>query len=135
MLKGMFGGQSIGDSERDRQGRVDIEGCTCVHQVEVEETVFEDKLAETLEVQQCTAINLGTGVGYSVLDMVKAFEQASGKSVPYKVQARRLGDIAACYANPALAQEVLGWQASRNLQDMCADAWRWQSSNPDGYTG
>jgi UDP-glucose 4-epimerase len=84
---------------------------------------------------QCTAINLGTGVGYSVLDMVKAFEQASGKSVPYKVQARRLGDIAACYANPALAQEVLGWQASRNLQDMCADAWRWQSSNPHGYTG
>jgi UDP-glucose 4-epimerase len=84
---------------------------------------------------QCTAINLGTGVGYSVLDMVKAFEQTSGKSVPYKVQARRLGDIAACYANPALAQEVLGWQASRNLQDMCADAWRWQRSNPHGYTG
>ena len=83
----------------------------------------------------CTAINLGTGVGYSVLDMVKAFEAASGKPVPYKVQARRTGDIAACYANPALAQQVLGWQATRDLQTMCADAWRWQSNNPQGYGG
>ena len=82
---------------------------------------------------QCTAINLGTGVGYSVLDMVKAFEAVSGKPVPYRVQARRAGDIAACYANPALAQEVLGWQAKRDLQTMCADAWRWQSNNPQGY--
>jgi UDP-glucose 4-epimerase len=82
---------------------------------------------------QCTAINLGTGVGYSVLEMVSAFEQASGKHIPYKVQARRAGDIAACYANPALAQEVLGWQATRDLKTMCADAWRWQSSNPQGY--
>jgi UDP-glucose 4-epimerase len=82
---------------------------------------------------QCTAINLGTGVGYSVLDMVKAFEQASGRSVPFKVQARRPGDIAACYANPVLAQQLLGWQATRDLQTMCADAWRWQSNNPQGY--
>lgn len=82
---------------------------------------------------QCTAINLGTGVGYSVLDMVKAFEQASGKPVPYQVQARRAGDIAACYAHPALAQSLLGWQAQRDLQTMCADAWRWQSNNPHGY--
>lgn len=82
---------------------------------------------------QCTAINLGTGVGYSVLDMVKAFEQASGKPVPYRVQARRAGDIAACYAHPALAQSLLGWQAQRDLQSMCADAWRWQSDNPHGY--
>jgi UDP-glucose 4-epimerase len=82
---------------------------------------------------QCTAINLGTGMGYSVLDMVKAFEQASGRPVPYKVQARRPGDIAACYANPALAQQLLGWQATRDLQTMCADAWRWQSNNPQGY--
>ena len=82
---------------------------------------------------QCTAINLGTGVGYSVLDMVNAFEHASGKSVPYLVQARRPGDIAACYANPALAEQLLGWKASRDLQSMCADAWRWQSSNPEGY--
>ena len=84
---------------------------------------------------QCTAINLGTGVGYSVLDMVKAFEQASGKPVPYQVQPRRPGDVAACYANPAQAQSLLGWQATRDLQTMCADAWRWQSNNPQGYGG
>jgi UDP-glucose 4-epimerase len=82
----------------------------------------------------CTAINLGTGVGYSVLDMVKAFEQASGKSVPYKLQPRRTGDVAACYANPTRAQQLLGWQATRDLETMCADAWRWQRSNPDGYS-
>jgi UDP-glucose 4-epimerase len=81
----------------------------------------------------CTAINLGTGVGYSVLDMVKAFEVASGKPVPYQVQARRPGDIAACYANPLLAEQLLGWRAARDLQIMCADAWRWQNSNPQGY--
>ncbi len=81
----------------------------------------------------CTAINLGTGVGYSVLAMVKAFEAASGKPVPYQVQARRPGDIAACYANPLLAEQLLGWRAVRDLQTMCADAWRWQSGNPLGY--
>jgi UDP-glucose 4-epimerase len=84
---------------------------------------------------QCLAINLGTGVGYSVLDMVKAFEQASGKPIAYKVQPRRPGDIAACYAEPTLAKELLGWQATRDLQTMCADAWRWQSANPQGYGG
>jgi UDP-glucose 4-epimerase len=84
---------------------------------------------------QCTAINLGTGVGYSVLDMVGAFERASGRPVPYKVQPRRAGDIAACYAEPSLAKRLLGWQAERDLVTMCADAWRWQSSNPDGYGG
>ena len=81
----------------------------------------------------CTAINLGTGVGYSVLDMVKAFEAASGKPVPYQVQARRPGDIAACYANPAFAEQLLGWRAVRDLTAMCQDAWRWQSCNPQGY--
>ncbi|NVO07267.1 MAG: UDP-glucose 4-epimerase, partial [Rhodoferax sp.] len=80
-------------------------------------------------------INLGTGVGYSVLDMVKAFEQASGKPIPYQVQARRPGDIAACYAEPTLAKELLGWQATRDLQTMCVDTWRWQSGNPNGYEG
>jgi UDP-glucose 4-epimerase len=84
---------------------------------------------------ECRAINLGTGVGYSVLDMVRAFEQASGKPVPYKVMARRAGDIAACYADPSLALDLLGWRAERGLADMCADAWRWQSSNPNGYAG
>jgi len=82
---------------------------------------------------QCTAINLGTGTGYSVFDMVRAFEVASGKPVPYRVQPRRAGDVATCYANPAHAENVLGWKATRNLQTMCADAWRWQSTNPQGY--
>ena len=78
-------------------------------------------------------VNLGTGVGVSVLDLVKAFERASGRSVPCRVVARRAGDVAACYANPALAKTLLGWQAQRNLADMCTDAWRWQSQNPRGY--
>lgn len=82
---------------------------------------------------QCTAINLGTGTGYSVLDMVREFEVASGMPVPYRVQARRTGDVAACYADPARAASLLGWTATRNLQTMCADAWRWQSMNPKGY--
>lgn len=82
---------------------------------------------------ECLAINLGTGVGYSVLEMVRAFEQASGKPVPYKVAPRRAGDIASCYADPAQALALLGWRAQRGLDAMCADAWRWQSGNPDGY--
>ena len=83
---------------------------------------------------QCLAINLGTGVGYSVLDMVRAFEQASGKPVPYQVAERRAGDIASCYADPAQALAVLDWSAQRGLETMCADAWRWQSGNPNGYS-
>ena len=79
-------------------------------------------------------INLGTGRGVSVLDMVAAFERASGQSVPYEIVARRPGDIAACWADPSLAQELLRWQASRSLQQMCEDAWRWQAGNPKGYT-
>ena len=82
---------------------------------------------------ECVAINLGTGVGYSVLDMVRAFEQASGQPVPYQVAPRRAGDVAACYADAALALALLGWRAERGLETMCADAWRWQSANPNGY--
>lgn len=82
---------------------------------------------------ECLAINLGTGVGYSVLDMVRAFEQASGKPVPYQVAPRRSGDIAACYADPAQAWALLGWRAERDLETMCTDAWRWQIGNPNGY--
>ena len=78
-------------------------------------------------------VNLGTGQGYSVLDMVKAFEQASGKPVPFNVVARRPGDIATCYSDPALALSELGWRAEENLQTMCEDAWRWQSANPHGF--
>lgn len=77
--------------------------------------------------------NLGTGRGYSVLEVVRAFEQASGQTVPYAIVARRPGDVAACYAQPARARAVLGWQAEFDLQRMCADAWRWQSRNPLGY--
>ena len=79
------------------------------------------------------AFNLGTGKGYSVLEMLKAFEQACGKPLPYQVMERRPGDVAACYADPALAKEVLGWSAQRGLEQMCADAWRWQKQNPQGY--
>ncbi|HRP23123.1 UDP-glucose 4-epimerase GalE [Thauera sp.] len=80
-----------------------------------------------------TTLNLGTGRGYSVLEMVRAFEQASGRQVPYDIVARRPGDIAACWADPARARAVLGWRAERDLQAMCEDAWRWQRMNPLGY--
>ncbi len=79
-------------------------------------------------------VNLGTGTGYSVLDVVKAFEKASGKEVPYKLVDRRAGDIAKCFANPSYAKELLGWVAKRNLDEMCEDSWRWQSNNPNGYS-
>jgi UDP-glucose 4-epimerase len=83
---------------------------------------------------QCFAVNLGTGVGYSVLDMVHAFEAASGKPIAYQFSPRRSGDVAACYADPAYAHQLLGWQAQRDLQAMCTDAWRWQNTNPTGYS-
>ena len=82
---------------------------------------------------QCQAINLGTGAGYSVLEMVRAFERASGRAVPYQVAPRRVGDVAACYADPAQALALLGWQAQRGLDTMCEDTWRWQHNNPNGY--
>ncbi len=78
-------------------------------------------------------INLGTGVGYSVLDMVKAFSRACGKEIPYEIKPRRAGDIAMCYADPAKALKVLGWKAEHGLDEMCEDTWRWQSANPNGY--
>lgn len=77
--------------------------------------------------------NLGTGVGYSVLDIVKAFEKASGREVPYDVVARRPGDIAICYADPEFAEKTLGWRATRGVEEMCVDTWRWQSNNPNGF--
>ncbi|HIJ91190.1 MAG: UDP-glucose 4-epimerase GalE [Desulfobulbaceae bacterium] len=77
--------------------------------------------------------NLGTGKGYSVLDMVTAFEKASGHKVPYRIVDRRPGDIAVCYADPAKAKRELGWQAERGIDEMCRDTWRWQSGNPNGY--
>ncbi|MCF7520561.1 UDP-glucose 4-epimerase GalE [Neisseria sp. ZJ106] len=77
--------------------------------------------------------NLGTGNGYSVLDIVKAFEQASGLNIPYQIQPRRAGDIAVCYADPAHAADRIGWKAQRDLTQMMADSWRWVSQNPNGY--
>ena len=77
--------------------------------------------------------NLGTGTGYSVLDVLKAFEKASAKEVPYKLVARRAGDIAKCYADSSYAKELIDWEAKRTLDEMCEDSWRWQSNNPNGY--
>ncbi len=77
--------------------------------------------------------NLGTGNGYSVLDIVKAFSEASGKEIPYKITARRPGDIATCYSEPRKANEELGWKAEKGIKEMCEDSWRWQSQNPKGY--
>ena len=79
--------------------------------------------------------NLGTGNGYSVLQVVKAFEKASKRPVPYKICPRRPGDIAECWADPSLAAKELGWKAERGIEEMCADAWRWQKKNPYGYAG
>lgn len=81
----------------------------------------------------CDAINLGTGVGYSVLDMVKAFEEANGIKVPYRIGPRRPGDLATVYSNPEKAEKVLGWKAKRTLVDMCRDLWTWQKNNPNGF--
>ncbi|MDO9437418.1 UDP-glucose 4-epimerase GalE [Hydrogenophaga sp.] len=78
-------------------------------------------------------VNLGTGRGHSVLEVVRAFERASDRPVPYQIAPRRAGDVAQCWADPALALRLLGWQAQRTLQEMCTDAWRWQSGNPNGY--
>jgi UDP-glucose 4-epimerase len=94
------------------------------------------KAIQALEKQdegQVLTVNLGTGQGYSVLDMVAAFAKASNVDVPYEIVARRPGDIAACYADPSYAREVLGWEAEFGIDEMCADTWRWQSGNPNGY--
>lgn len=82
---------------------------------------------------ECLTVNLGTGQGYSVLDVVRAYEQASGREIPYRIAARRAGDIAACYADPNRALQLLGWKATLGLQDMCKSSWHWQSTNPKGY--
>ena len=79
--------------------------------------------------------NLGTGHGSSVLELVRTFEQASGRSVPFEIAPRRAGDIGACYADPTRANQLLGWRATRDLQTMCADSWRWQNLNPNGFAG
>jgi UDP-glucose 4-epimerase len=91
------------------------------------------KNIETTIFQTPQIINLGTGHGYTVMEMLRALEKASGKTIPYRITNRRPGDIAVCYADTSLAQKLLGWRARLSLADMCADAWRWQSNNPQGY--
>ncbi len=91
------------------------------------------KALQKLSQPQCFAVNLGTGRGYSVLEVVKALEQASGKAIPYQLCERRAGDVAACYADPSYAAELLGWRAQRGIEQMCADHWHWQSKHPHGF--
>ena len=90
-------------------------------------------LRRLLDAPGSFTVNLGTGCGYSVLEVVRAFEAASGRPVPYRFAPRRPGDVAACYADPALAARLLGWRAQHDLTRMCADTWRWQQHNPNGF--
>jgi UDP-glucose 4-epimerase len=89
-----------------------------------------EKIMNTIGVE---AYNLGTGRGYSVLELVSAFEKVTGIKIPYKIVDRRSGDVAICYADPTKAKEELGWVAMRGIEEMCRDACRWQASNPNGY--
>ena len=95
------------------------------------------KIGKALEkiasIDKVLTVNLGTGNGYSVLDMIKAFEKVSGKKVAYKIVNRRPGDIAKCFADPSYAKEALDWEAKKDIEQMCEDSWRWQSNNPDGF--
>ena len=90
-------------------------------------------LKHNLENKGVAVFNLGTGIGYSVLDMVKVFENVNGVKIPYVIKNRRPGDVATCYADASKANDILGWKAEKTLQDMMRDSWRWQSSNPNGY--
>lgn len=90
-------------------------------------------LEKLSDVNDCVSVNLGTGHGYSVLDMVEAFEAVTGQKVAYQISPRRPGDVASCFADPHFAKDFLGWQAERNLEDMVTDSWRWQSKNPEGF--
>lgn len=92
-------------------------------------------LKHNLENKGVAVFNLGTGIGYSVLDMVKVFENVNGVKIPYTIKDRRPGDVATCYADASKANDILGWKAEKTLQDMMRDSWRWQSSNPNGYEG
>lgn len=91
-------------------------------------------LKALLERGESFTVNLGTGQGHSVLEVVRTFEQISGQLVPIRITPRRSGDVAECWADPSKAQQILGWRAQKSLNDMCADAWRWQQHNPNGYS-
>ncbi|NDG42500.1 MAG: UDP-glucose 4-epimerase GalE, partial [Betaproteobacteria bacterium] len=90
-------------------------------------------LRRLLDHRGSVTVNLGTGRGYSVLELVAAYAAASGREIPHTIAPRRVGDIAACYADPTLARSLLGWQARHDLNRMCADSWRWQTNNPRGF--
>ena len=90
-------------------------------------------LEKVMKTEGVEAYNLGTGVGYSVLDVVKNFEKATGQHIPYVIVGRRPGDVAECYADPSKAERELGWKAEKTLEDMCRDSWNWQKNNPAGY--
>jgi UDP-glucose 4-epimerase len=90
-------------------------------------------LERVLEEPGIDVFNLGTGIGCSVLELIRAFEEATGKKIPFAIGSRRLGDVAVCYANPDKAAKILDWRAEKNIHDMCRDSWRWQSKNPEGY--
>lgn len=92
-------------------------------------------LRHLFNVGESITVNLGTGQGYSVLEVVRAYERASGRAIPYQIAPRRPGDVAACYADPNLAHRLLGWRAEFGLDEMCKDSWRWQSMNPQGFEG
>lgn len=92
------------------------------------------KAMDKLNEPNCLTVNLGTGEGYSVLDVIKAFEHVSNQHIRYEVAPRRPGDVATCYADPAHAKQVLDWSAKKTLREMCADMWNWQSKNPNGYS-
>lgn len=91
------------------------------------------KALKKLDKPKCFAVNLGTGQGYSVLDVIKAFEHVSNREIKYEIAPRRPGDVAECYADPGFAKKFLGWSAEKNLREMCQDMWNWQSKNPNGY--
>ena len=105
-----------------------------IHVVDLAEShVVALKKMGKMNLKKPLIVNIGTGRGYSVMEMLRAFENASGKTIPYRIVKRRSGDIAACYADTALAKKLLGWKSKRDIFDMCHDTWRWQSNNPHGY--
>jgi UDP-glucose 4-epimerase len=103
----------------------------CIHVVDL--AAGHLKALKKLDEPKCFSVNLGTGQGYSVLDVVKAFEHVSNREIKYEIAPRRPGDIAECYADPAFARDFLGWTAEKDLREMCQDMWNWQSKNPNGY--
>jgi len=105
-----------------------------IHVMDLAEShVVALKKMEKVNFKKPLIVNIGTGRGYTVMEMLQAFEKASGKKIPYRIIKRRLGDIATCFADTSLAKKLLGWKSKRDIIDMCNDTWRWQSNNPYGY--